>query len=430
MFNKSFKNYFSTFILSSIITLTPFASSFAAQMNVNYLDIGQGDSELIQLPDGKNILIDAGDREASKKILDFLKAKKIKKLDLVIISHPHLDHYGGLLGLIKQIPVTEVYDSGAPTSSTTYLSLLKQLSASKTKFSIVRKGQEFNYTDNIKISILAPEDPLLKNTKSDANNASIVIRLIHNKVSFLLTGDIEDESEEKILNENKSALKSDILKVAHHGSRYTSSKEFLDNVQPKVAVISSGQGNSYGHPHKETLERLEANKIKVYRTDIQGDITISSNGETYKITNKKIAVKPIKKKKVDLNKALSEDLELLPGFNAVVAKKLIAIRPINSWTDLNKLGIKIEQVNEIKALAFFSKVSEKDNIKITNITIAGEKVNINTATKAQLVALPGIGEVTADKIISGRPYKKIDDLKRIPGVKNRMKKFIDLITVN
>lgn len=427
MLFKKLKTISLAFLLS--LSVNP---AFAQQLNVNYIDIGQGDSELIQLPDGKNILIDAGDKEASKKLLDYFKQNKINKLDLVIISHPHLDHYGGLLGVLKQIPITEVYDSGAPTSSTTYLSLLKQFAAKKTKFSIVRRGQEFKFVDNIKLNIFAPEDPLLKNTKSDANNASIVAKLTHNKVSFLFTGDIEDESQDKILKESPNEIKVDILKVAHHGSRYTSSKEFLDTVNPKVAVISCGQGNSYGHPHTETLKRLEDKKIKVYRTDLQGTVIVSSDGESYNIKTQKTGIKTnVKHDKTDLNKATNEDLELLPGINAIKAKKVISMRPIKSWNDLQSLDLTSDELSQIKKLAYFSKMNQtaspKNEQSTTNNNVS--KVNINTASREDLIALPGIGEKTADKIIEGRPYKSVNDLQKISGMKSRMKKFINLITV-
>ncbi|MFN8578415.1 MAG: helix-hairpin-helix domain-containing protein [Candidatus Sericytochromatia bacterium] len=423
------------FAFSLLLTLTTNAT-FAQDMNVNFIDIGQGDSELIQLPDGKNILIDAGDKDATDKLVKFLKNKSINKLDLVVISHPHLDHYGGLLGLLNYVDVDKVLDSGAPTSSTTYLSLLKKFASKKTKFSIVRKGEELKFTDNITLSVVAPEDPLLKDTKSDTNNASIVAKLTHNKVSFLFTGDIESESQERILNGNKDFIKSDILKVAHHGSRYTSSNEFLDRVNPKIAVISCGVNNDYGHPHKETLKRLENKNIKVYRTDLQGDITIVSNGETYQISSKKSErIVRSKKSKIDLNTATNEELDFLPAMNPERVKQLISLRPIKTWSDLKPLKWDRSEFEEIRKMAFISKNFKKDNSESNNnkenvSNKSLNKININTATKEELIALPGIGEKTAEKIIKGRPYKTIDDLKRIPGMKNRLKKFSDLIFVN
>lgn len=408
-------------------------SAFAQQLNVNYIDIGQGDSELIQLPDGKNILIDAGDKESTPKLLNFFKSKNINKIDIMIISHPHMDHYGGLLDLLNSVDVLQVFDSGAPTTSSTYLSLLKKFAAKKTKFNIVRKGQDFKFTDNIVLNILAPEDPLLKDTKSDINNASIVAKLTHNKVSFLFTGDIEAESQNRIISGNSEFLKADILKVAHHGSRYTTSNEFLDKVNPKIAVISCGINNDYGHPHKETLQRLKDKNIKVYRTDIHGDITITSNGETYKITNKKTnTAKAQKKNKIDLNTASNEQLELLQGMNSKTVQKLIALRPLMSWGDLRNLGLSKTDFDELRKNTFISKVTQKTNDTKQQITNnkTNTKININTATREELISLPGIGEKTANKIISARPFKTIDDLKRIPGMKNRLKKFSELITTN
>lgn len=435
MFSKFLKSLAFTVIFS--ISANIANSAFAAQLNVNYIDIGQGDSQLIQLPDGKNILIDAGDKESTPKLLKFFKDRKINKIDLLIISHPHMDHYGGLLDLLNSVEVLQVFDSGAPTSSTGYLSLLKKFASKKTKFSIVRKGQEFKFTDNIVLNIFAPEDPLLKDTKSDINNASIVAKLTHNKVSFLFTGDIEAESQNKIIADSGTLLKSDILKVAHHGSRYTSSNDFLEKVNPKIAVISCAIDNDYGHPHKETLQRLNDKKIKVLRTDLQGDITITSDGETYKVTTKKServkSSKSSKKKKTDLNTASNEELELLKGMNAKAVKKLISLRPIMSWEDLKNVGLSKTDIEELKRTSFISKVTqakkiESQNNKSNNKSTA--KININTATKKELIDLPGIGEKTAEKIIKGRPYKTIDDLKRIPGMKNRLKKFSDLIIVN
>ena len=232
-------SYFNRYLLPVLIFILIFAfPAFSKDLTISYIDIGQGDSELIELPEGKNILIDAGDNDVSNKLISYLRERKIEKLDLVIISHPHLDHYGGLLQTSKIIPVIQVLDSGAPTSSTTYLKLLKQFMSKKVKFKIARKGEKINYHNGISLNILAPEDPLLKNSRSDANNASIVVRLTYNKVSFLFTGDIEAESQERLLTD-KNTLKADILKVAHHGSRYTTSNEFLESIgwRRKVTIF-------------------------------------------------------------------------------------------------------------------------------------------------------------------------------------------------
>lgn len=351
--------------------------SFAADLAVSYIDIGQGDSQLIELPEGKNILIDAGDRDGADKLINYLKERKVKKLDTVIITHPHLDHFGGLLKTLKIFPVGQVLDSGAPTTASTYLKLLKELSTQKVKFKVSRKGDQINYAKGITLKILAPEEPLFEDTRSDTNNSSVVAKLTYNKISFLFTGDIESESQNKMIKENPADLKADFLKVAHHGSRYTTSQEFLDEVKPKFAFISVGVGNSYEHPHEETLKRLKESKIKIYRTDLDGTILVSTNGTDYNIQTKNSGIK-IKNQteKTDLNNASNEELE-----------------------------------------------QEKPRVKVS-------KVNINTATAEELETLPGIGKKTVQNIIKGRPYKSIEDIGKIPGIgENRLDKIIELITI-
>lgn len=431
LFSKIKKSLFKKSVTGFIASLIIAVPVYAKDLSVSYIDIGQGDSELIELPEGKNILIDAGDKDGTKNLMKYLNSRNIKKLDLVIISHPHLDHYGGLLQVLKSIDITQVYDSGAPTSSSTYLKLLKQFAAKKVKLNVVRKGQDVSFNDGIVLKILAPEDPLLKNTRSDANNASVVAKLIYNKTSFLFTGDIEEESQDRLLKDNASDLKSDVLKVAHHGSRYTSSKEFLETVKPRIAVISCGTGNSYGHPHKEALQRLAAENIKIYRTDLNGTVLITSDGNDIKVSTMKTSEKvAVPATKTNLNSAAAEELELLPGINSNNSKILVGLRPIKSWNQLKKLNLTKEELTQLKTLAVIDAVSSTEP-KNTQTTTTIGKVNINTATMAELIALPGIGDKTAQKIISGRPYSSVDDLLKIKGMtKNKMKKFIDLITVN
>jgi competence protein ComEC len=417
-------------IASTLTALLISLPAYAKDLTVSYIDIGQGDSELIELPDGKNILIDAGDQEGSAKLISYLKERNIKDIDLVIISHPHLDHYGGLLKAVKNLNIKQIYDSGAPTNSSTYLKLLKLLNEKKVKLTIARRNQELKFNDGINLKILAPEDPLFDNTRSDTNNASIVAKLTHNKVSFLFTGDIEEESQDRMIKNVPSLLDSTILKVAHHGSRYTTSDEFLSFVKPKIAVISCEEGNSYGHPHKETLDRLKKNKIPVYRTDLSGNIIVTSDGNDYKIQTKKSSIKTkAKAKKVNLNTATAEELEVLSGINAKKAKTIVSLRPITSWEQLNTLGLTSSELKELKKEASFKKSTSKSSSDSKTVSL-GEKVNINTATAKELEALPAIGDKTAEKIINGRPYKSISDLEKVKGItKKSFEKFKNLISI-
>lgn len=328
--------------LTLIINFLLILPIYAKDLQVNFIDIGQGDSSLIQLPDNKNILIDGGDKDSSKKLEKFLKDRKINKIDIMIITHPHLDHYGGLLNIARKFQIGQVLDSGAKTNAITYLQLLKILNSKKVKFKIARKGDNFNFDNNISLEIISPKDPLLKDTRSDINNSSIVAKLKYNKVSFLFTGDIENEIEEELLNNNID-IKANILKVAHHGSRHSSSEKVLRKISPSEAIISCGLNNSYKHPHKQFLNRLKKLNIDYYRTDLNGDIIISTDGNTYKIITEKNIKEDTKYNPekiinlLDINNATLEELIALPGIGEKTAKNIINNRPYYKIDDLLKL---------------------------------------------------------------------------------------------
>lgn len=420
--------------LSLIFLLALSLPVFAKDLTVSYIDIGQGDSELVELPNGKNILIDAGDRDGSANLTTYLKQRKIKKLDLIIISHPHLDHYGGLIKTLKDIKdleISEVFDSGAKTSSSTYAKLLKQFFEKKAKLKMPRKGDTFNY-DGVNLKILAPQDPLLKNTKSDINNSSIVAKLSYGSVSFLFTGDMEEASQNQILSEEASELKANILKVAHHGSRYTTSNEFLDAVKAELAVISCGQGNSYNHPHKEALVRLNKKKIPFYRTDLNGTVVVTTDGKTYKVSTQKggksaTSEGSSKTEKIDLNKADQDQLDVLQGINPDKVAKIVSLRPIKTWGDLKKAGLTDSDIDTLKEQVFLKeKKTSSSNSSKGKKDLGDEKINVNTASVAELSRLAGVGKVTAEKIIKGRPYSSVDDLGKVMG-KKKAEKLINNI---
>ncbi len=255
---------------------------------VHFINVGQGDSILIQTPCKNNILIDGGgtpfsDFDIGKKIiLPYLRRLGVSNIDLIVLTHPDLDHLEGLIPVLKEMKVNMVLDTGIDIQCGTYyefLSLIeKEDNISYYKAGI---GDIIRLAPDLEMIILNSTNPFLYGNESNFNNHSIVLKLLYKNTSFLFTGDIEEKAEINLLNWD-NLLKSDILKVAHHGSITSSSKYFLDKVQPEVAVISVGL-NYFNHPHPDILERLDNYCQKVFRTDYNGTVLVKCNGEKYSI---------------------------------------------------------------------------------------------------------------------------------------------------
>jgi competence protein ComEC len=197
------------------------------------------------------------------------------------MTHPHADHIGALDAVFKAFPVRLVLDSGSRTSTKTYTKLLKLIDEKGIALKLGRAGMVKQYGP-VTLRVLAPSEPLLTHTKSDLNNNSIVTKWTYGKFSVLMTGDIESEGLEKLVK-SKADLSATVLKVPHHGSRYTSGADFLALVKPELAVISAGEGNDYGHPHKQAVARLEATGAKLLVTKDVGTVTVTSDGKTYHV---------------------------------------------------------------------------------------------------------------------------------------------------
>jgi beta-lactamase superfamily II metal-dependent hydrolase len=242
----------------------------ASSIKIHYIDVGQGDCELIQIED-KNILIDAG--TSDKKALDYLKSIEIKKIDYAIATHPHEDHIGSMDDVIKAFDIVNFYAPKATTNTKTFENMVKALKAKDLKMSVPKIGEEITVGNAI-LTFLAPNGDRYE----DLNNNSIVVKLKYGNNSFIFMGDAEDISEGEILKKQLD-IKADILKIGHHGSRSSTTQEFLDKVNPKYAVISCEKGNDYGHPHKETLTKLNDKNINVFRTDLNGTIIAESDGK-------------------------------------------------------------------------------------------------------------------------------------------------------
>lgn len=266
----------------------------ASPLQVYALDIGQGDSLLIVSPTGKTVLVDTGNPGNDSRIFTALDSHAGgRKIDLFIASHPHADHIGSADMVINGSTVARVLDSGYPHTTKTYENYLQAVKKSGAQFIEASPGQTFDLGGGAVITVLAPIKPYftqseLRQGANPQNANSVVVRLDYNTFSMLFTGDAEAETEARMIAKGAN-LRAKVLKVGHHGSRYATSQAFLDVVKPEAAVISVGSDNNYGHPTQDTLTRLKTAGAKVYRTDLEGEIKITSNGSAYQITSDRTA---------------------------------------------------------------------------------------------------------------------------------------------
>ena len=261
----------------------PASGPVQGELTVHYIDVGQGDAILIKLP-SSNILIDGGNRGTTT--LNYLRNQGVKTLDLVIGSHPHADHIGGLINVFESITVKEVIDPGVPYTTKTFEDYLLTIDRKNIKFTEGRAGMTRSLTDGATLKVLHPSSP----SSNQVNDASVVTRLTFGEISFIFTGDAEQSSERQIINRGYD-LKGTILKAGHHGSNTSTTQAFLNAVSPEVAIIMCGANNSYGHPHQETLKRLADAKVDVYRTDINGTIIVTTDGKTYSVNKSPVSYK-------------------------------------------------------------------------------------------------------------------------------------------
>lgn len=255
-------------------------------LQIVMVDVGQGDGLVVISPNGKTVVIDTGIKEAGQTMVDFLTERGVTTVDLMILTHPHADHIGGATTVINSLEVLRVLDSGSTHESATYRKLFETLDERGIPVLIAHRGRKIKLDQGIEMTVLAPFDEPFTGTRSDANSNSIVARLTYGKVSVLFTGDSEAVTEEALI-EHKSPqlpLSATVLKVAHHGSAYASTQAFLEEVNPKAALISCGAGNSYGHPNSDTVDRISSFTPYVYRTDEQGTISLITDGTTLTIT--------------------------------------------------------------------------------------------------------------------------------------------------
>ena len=242
-------------------------------LTVHYIDVGQGDS-ILAGSDGHYMLIDAGENDQADTVVSYLKQAGVTSLDYVIGTHPHSDHIGGLDKVIDTFPVDKVILPPVEHTTKTFEDVLDSIASRGLKITKPTPGDSYDLGD-ASFTILSP----VKDYGSDLNNWSVGVRLTYGDNSFVMCGDAENQAEEDIIK-NGAVLKADVLKAGHHGSSTSTSDAFLKKVSPSWVVIQCGKGNSYGHPHKETMEKLKKAGCQVLRTDEEGTITAFSDGKT------------------------------------------------------------------------------------------------------------------------------------------------------
>jgi competence protein ComEC len=210
----------------------------------------------------------------------FLKQQGVKKLDYVVISHPHGDHIAGLLEVFRQIPVGTLIDPALEHDEPEYAELLGLAKRKNADYQVVGEGDALDWDPALKIDVFGPPRDF---AYEHLNDNSVALRIVHGEVAFLFSGDAESESENRLARRYKGALRAHVLKAGHHGSKTSSTPRFLDAVKPETVVISCGRGNLFRHPHQITLSRLNARGVHLYRTDLDGDVTVRSDGVFYTV---------------------------------------------------------------------------------------------------------------------------------------------------
>jgi beta-lactamase superfamily II metal-dependent hydrolase len=254
-------------------------------LRIYALDVGQGDGLLVISPQGKTVLIDAGPTEAGDEVVAALRNHGVKQIDLMIATHPHADHIGGMKKVFDTFRVKRLLDSGQTYGTATYEKLLAEVQQNKTAYVKAVRGQTIELDSGVKFDVLNPGAKLLTEKevgkdRSVQNANSVVLRLSYGTFAMLFTGDAEFETEAQMM-EDDLPLNAQVLKIGHHGSRHATSGKFLEAVKPQFAIISNGADNDYGHPSQFTLDRLKKANIKTLRTDLSGEIEIFSDGKTF-----------------------------------------------------------------------------------------------------------------------------------------------------
>ncbi len=350
------------------------------------LDVGQGDSILIRSPEGKTALIDAG---PSHGLAAALRKRGVTAIDLLVVSHHHADHYGGMAEVVKAFKPRVFLATNSSHTTSSYLKLLEAVRDSGVRAIGPGEAPRKIGLGSVVLTVF-PQPP---DDKQDENDNSIGIRLDYGDFSALLTGDSQERARAYWEKECPSLLKDvTILKLAHHGSRNGTDARWLDLARPEMAVVSLGAGNDYGHPHAETLSLLERRKIPLLRTDLDGTIAIVSDGKTWDVSTSK------------RGRAAGGADEFAAGERGH-----------------GHAGTPKPDPSRRHAQAGASDARAKP---------ASARVDLNAASEDELLDLPGIGPTLARRIALGRPYRSVDDLRHVRGIgESRMEDLRPLVIV-
>jgi len=273
---RKFTSLLILLLLGAFFMLTNYKdSSLSNVLSVHMIDVGQGESILIVTPNNKTILIDAGEQSQGRKVKAYLTKNKVNKIDLLIGTHPHSDHIGGLSEVINSFEVGKIIMPKKLHTTSTFEKLLATIQSKGLTINAPEINTIIEFDEDIKLHFLGP----IKDYGDNLNLWSIVFRLDYKDKSFLFTGDMEKVAEIDLINTySREYLKTNVLNIGHHGSSTSTSDQFLSYVNPEIALISLGSDNSYGHPHKDVIDRLEEASAFIYRTDLDGSVVLLSDG--------------------------------------------------------------------------------------------------------------------------------------------------------
>ena len=274
MFRKKIL-YIFVFISGIILFVPQNATSFPEQLlEVHFIDVGQGDSIYIKTPENKHILIDGGPPSAGENVVSYLKKQGAHTIDLLIATHPHIDHIGGLIDVIEQIPIKQIVHTGIIHPTKTYFMYVYQIWKQAIPIYIPSKDEQLVNEKNVMLEVLNSDFQ-----HESINNTSLALKLTYDDIRFLLLSDLEREAEDYLQRTN--IVKADVIKIAHHGSKTSSSFNFLQRVNPQIAILTYGKDNKFGHPNERVVENINFLDTFIYSTATFGNVVVATNGKQF-----------------------------------------------------------------------------------------------------------------------------------------------------